>query len=420
MEVSLSNKGRFEKITYTMVLIFSNIYMVACFFLYYMQSIQPLDYNNRYYQSDLPYHISMIVDDGWYYSFTAYAYKLLYTLGGGKTILIALLLAVMTQGTFFLTESLLRKLFQIKKRCAFTMGSALVLQFMMPFYVKQVGQYRYVSYQAGNLWHNSTYICMRFFSLLAVYMFMELAEDYKKELNGKKLGLFCLNLAVCTGIKPSFLTVFAPIMALKLLYDLCKKVPFKNIFIFGCTVLPACLVMLWQNMVLFGDDTGNGFEIRPFATFSLHADRPKVAVLCSIAFPLVVLGFFFLLRIVKGKQTILQMFGEREYNTYIYYWFVTIFGFILALCLTETGKRANDGNFLWGYSIAIFLIQIFSFYIFRVEIGKRKALKLKAGLETAVYRAMIVIETLVLFYQLYCGLYFFLRLMEGETYFMQV
>ena len=53
------------------------VYGVACMYLFYMQSIQPLDYNNRYFQSDLPYHISMIIDDGWYYSFTAYAYQIL-------------------------------------------------------------------------------------------------------------------------------------------------------------------------------------------------------------------------------------------------------------------------------------------------------------------------------------------------------
>ena len=53
-------------------------YGAMCLYLFYMQSVQPLDYDNRYYQSDLPYHISMIVDDGWYYSFTAYIYQLLH------------------------------------------------------------------------------------------------------------------------------------------------------------------------------------------------------------------------------------------------------------------------------------------------------------------------------------------------------
>ena len=56
------------------------VYGALCLYLFYMQSIQPLDYDNRYFQSDLPYHISMIVDDGWYYRFTAYIYQLLYGL----------------------------------------------------------------------------------------------------------------------------------------------------------------------------------------------------------------------------------------------------------------------------------------------------------------------------------------------------
>ena len=43
-------------------------YGVACFYLHYMQSIRPAEYENRYFQSDLPYHISMIIEDGWYYS----------------------------------------------------------------------------------------------------------------------------------------------------------------------------------------------------------------------------------------------------------------------------------------------------------------------------------------------------------------
>ena len=54
------------------------LYGISCLYLYLQQSVQPLDYNNRYFQSDLPYHISMIIDDGWYYSFTAYAYQVLY------------------------------------------------------------------------------------------------------------------------------------------------------------------------------------------------------------------------------------------------------------------------------------------------------------------------------------------------------
>lgn len=411
----------------------TGVYGIACTYLYYMQSIQPLDYNNRTFQSDLPYHISMIVDDGWYYSFTAFAYQLLYLLAGKGTILIAIFLGLLTVGSVIATEMILRKILKAEDENgnvafsrAFCLGAALLLQFVMPFFLPYAGQYRYVSYQAGNLWHNSTYLCMRFFALFAFYLYLELAEEYKTRLDVKKLVAFSALLILCTGVKPSFLTVFAPIMALKLLWDLFHKVPFKNIFIFGLTVIPACLVVLWQNVVLFGDDTGNGVTFSPWYTFSLHADRPKWAALCSLAFPLAVLGgtvVLVLLQRLFSKEvtfTVRGIFGEKLGKIYVFLWGVTLVGLALALCLVESGSRNRDGNFLWGYSIGIFLIQMVSFLLYMIQIRNLRKNVTKQAVFRTVVRVMFLGEGLVLLYQTYCGIYFWLRLLCGETYFMQI
>lgn len=372
------------------------LYGIACLYLYYQQSIQPLDYNNRLFQSDLPYHISMIIDDGWYYSFTAYAYQVLYFLAGESTCLIAAFLAVVSVWTVLLTEKLLRVLLEREKRDGLTLGGALILNLVMPFFFEWAGQYRYVSYQSGNLWHNSTYLCMRLFAIVSVLVYMQIEKNYREHIEWKQWILFAVLLIITTGIKPSFLTVFAPAMALKLLWDLFHKVPFKQIFLFGCGVLPACGVVLWQNMVLFGEDTGQGFAWNPWFTFSLHADRPKAAVLCSIAFPLVV-AVFSLKELVKDKK-------------YFFAWLVTGIGFLEALLLAETGSRANDGNFLWGYCFAIFYIFVVSFVKW-LELWKK-------GESSRIYMVMFVLAGAVLLYQTYCGVYFFLRLLGGETYFM--
>ncbi len=371
-------------------------YGISCLYLYINQAIQPLDYNNRVFQSDLPYHISMIVDDGWYYSFTAYVYQALYLLAGKATWLIALFLAVVSVGTVFLTEKLLRVLLGENKCTALTLGSSLILNMVMPFFLEWAGRYRYVSYQSGNLWHNSTYLCMRLFAIASLLCYMKIEKSYREKITAKQWVLFALLLVITTGIKPSFLTVFAPAMALKLLWDLFHKVPFKQIFIFGSAVLPACGVMLWQNMVLFGEDTGQGFAWNPWFTFSLHADRPKAAVLCSIAFPLIVAAFS-LKELLKDKK-------------YFFAWLVTGIGFLEALLLAETGSRSNDGNFLWGYCFAIFYIFIVSFVKW-LEMGTRKV-------HPRLSKAMFGISGAVLCYQLYCGIYFFLRLLGSETYFM--
>lgn len=372
------------------------MYGVACLYLYYMQSIQPLDYDNRYFQSDLPYHISMIVDDGWYYSFTAYAYQLLYVLAGKGTLLIAMFLTAVTLGCIVLTEKLLRVFLCRQKQDALTLGGAMLLNMVMPFFFPWAGQYRYVSYQSGNLWHNSTYLCMKLCAIVALLCYFKIENNYAKKIDRKQWLFFAAALVITTGVKPSFLTVFAPAMALKLLWDLFHKVPFKQIFLFGCAVLPACGVVLWQNMVLFGEDTGQGFAINPWYSFSLHADRPKAAVLCSIAFPLVVLVF-----------SLKELFRDKKY---FFAWMMTGIGFLEALLLAETGSRARDGNFIWGYSFAIFYIFVVSFVKW---IGLWRQEKY-----TLLHRVLFAVAGVVFVYQVYCGVYFFLRLMSGETYFM--
>ena len=229
------------------------IYGVLCLYLYYMQSIQPLDYDNRYFQSDLPYHISMIVDDGWYYSFTAYAYQILHWLNGGGTLLIAIFLALVTVGTVVLTNKLLCVLLERERTDALTLGGALVTNMVMPFFWEFAGAYRYVSYQSGNLWHNSTYLCMKLLALAAFLCYVQIEKGYREKITLKQWITLAVLLFVCTGVKPSYLTVFAPVLAVKLLIDLVRKVPFQQIFLLGATVLPACGVVLWQNMVLFGE-----------------------------------------------------------------------------------------------------------------------------------------------------------------------
>ena len=372
------------------------VYGGMCLYLFYRQSVQPLDYDNRYFQSDLPYHISMIVDDGWYYSFTAYAYQLLYWLGGKKTILIALFLAVVTVACIGLTDGLLRRILKRERTDALTLGAAFALNLVMPFFWSYAGAYRYVSYQSGNLWHNSTYQCMKLAALAAMLYYEKMEEGYREKISLRQWLALAGILFLCTGIKPSFLTVFAPMLAVKLLADLCRRVPFRQVFLLGSTVLPACGVILWQNMVLFGADTGHGMTFSPWYTFSLHANRTKLAVLCSIAFPLTILLF-----------SLKDLLRDRRY---LFVWGMTGVGFLEALCLVETGSRSRDGNFLWGYCFAIFLVFVYSF-------GKWISF-LKRKTHILLYRLAFGVSGCVLAYQLFCGICFFARLLQGETYFM--
>ena len=370
------------------------LYGIACLWLFYRQSVTVLPEEGLVaYQSDLPLHISMIIEDGWYYSFTAYAYKALHMLFGGTTLGIALLLAVCSTATVYVTERLVCDFGKYRQKSWYTLLIALSVNLVMPIYVEYVGAYRYVSYQAANIWHNSTYICMKLFALMTFWYYLKLEQKYREGLRVKEWVIFALLNVITTGIKPSFLLAFSPIMGIFLLMDLFKKVPFKRIFVFGAAMLPSGLVVLWQNAVLFGADTGNGMTLNPWYTFSLHANIPKLAVVLSAAFCGVVV-----------LATVKEVLRERQYLFVI---LMAVLGFLEALCLVESGTRSVDGNFLWGYSFCLFVLFIYT----AVKCFRYPR---KTWLHKVIFGSMAVIY----FLHLYCGVEYFIRLVCGESYWM--
>ncbi len=370
------------------------IYGLACLWLFYHQSVAGLSAQGATpYQSDLPLHISMIVEDGWYYSFTAYAYQLLHILFGGGTLGIALLLAIVSTATVYVMENFVCYLGGYRERSWYTLVLALSLNLVMPAYIRAVGEYRYVSYQAGNIWHNSTYICMRLVALITLLYYFKLEKKYRQGITWKEWCCFALLNILCTGIKPSFLVAFSPIMGCFLLVDLINRESFKRIFVFGSALLPSGLVLLWQNAVLFGEDTGNGIAFQPWFIFSRHASITKLAVVCSALFCICTL-------LIVLKQ--LRTDGDFRFLT-----LMMVLGFLEALCLVEKGSRAVDGNFLWGYSFCLFVF----FAACAVKWLQMKRTKLQGVLRIGL--------GLLYGWHLYCGLYFFMELVTGASYWMK-
>jgi hypothetical protein len=202
------------------------------------------------------------------------------------------------------------------------------------------------------------------------------------------------------AVKPSFILVFAPAMALYLLVDLFQKIKFGRIFLFGLTVIPSLLVVLWQNVVLFGEDTGNGIIFAYAHTMSLHGTHPKVSLLLSVAFPIFV-------AVVLWKE----FFTDKWYRFCYLVWGVGLFQYVF---LAEEGARSRDANFNWGYAFGIFLIMVVS-VVKLLQVWKQP----KGIFQNKVLRyAFLGIATIIFAYQCYCGLYFFGRLCQGITYWM--
>lgn len=373
------------------------LYGVGCAYLYYHQT---LHVDGMPFESDLPYHISMAVEDHWFYSLTAMFYQVFYKTPFGNQ-LTAVFLAVVSMATIFATYELLREMTKKRYSEGILFTFAIVANVVMPFFVRWAHFQRYIGYQSPSVWHNSTYICMKLCAVLVMIWFWRLKDSYREGLSVRHWLAFAGLLIIANAVKPSFCMVFAPAMAFYLLGDLvCKKVPFKRVFAFGMAVIPSLLVILWQNSVLFGSDTGNGIVIAPGYTLSLRGNHPKVTFLLSMMFPIVVLLY-----------TLSEMLKDRNYR---FVWMMWGFAFLEVFFLSEEGKRSLDGNFMWGYSIALFFLFLIAIVKMLEKIGDKRGICQYFSIRVL----MILISGIVLGYHTYCGVLFFLQLLEGKSYWM--
>lgn len=383
----------------TIVLIIINIiYGALLVYLHYNQTLFEV---GGPFESDLPYHIKMAVEDNWYYSFTAFVYVFLYKFSCGN-LLVGIFLALCQLLTVFGTYLLLKELwkhYEIKMSTGATLLCAMTLNFVMAFYVKSVNARHYIGYQNATIWHNSTYICMKMVGVFVLWYFLKLMDSYKTKLSVKQWISFMLLVALSTGIKPSFLMVFAPVMAIMLLMDWIKGTKFSKVFLFGLTVIPSLLIILWQNVVLFGEDTGNSFLIKPFYTLAQRSDNPKIALLFSVLFPAIV-----------GILHIRDVWKDKVYLGILMIW---AFGFMEVFLFVESGTRSKDANFMWGYSISLFVLFVISLVRWIRDFKNKEFL----GKYKVLRYGYLVVTGATFTYHVISGLWFLGILLSGATYF---
>lgn len=396
--MEIKNKEKKNWILWAGIILFQILYGMLLTYLHYQQTLYA---KTGTFESDLFLHISMAVDDNWFYSLTAFIYGVLYRLPYGNFwigLFLALCHLLAIYGTYLLLKELWKK-YDIQLGAEISYLLAIGLNFVMAFYVKSVNATHYVGYQNANIWHNSTYICMKLVAIFVLWYFLKLMESYKERLTVRQWITFSLLLVISTGVKPNFLLVFAPVMAIMLLVDLFHKVKFLKIFAFGMTVVPSLFVVLWQNLVLFGEDTGNGFLIKPFYTLAQRSDNPKIALLFSVLFPAVV-----------GIFHIKDVFKDKIYMGSLMIWAM---GFLEVFFFVESGNRSKDANFMWGYSISLFALFVISLVRLVRDYKNKEFLQGKK----VVRYGYLFVATSCFLYHIVSGLWFFGILLTGATYF---
>ncbi len=402
MSSETKKKGSFAFVAVETVVL--GVYAILCEYMYYMQTLK---LEAGLYESDLPYHIEMALD-GWGYSLTAIVYRLLSMLPASNH-LIAIFLSLCTIAAILVTQKWVSLCVQNKW---ISFGIALSSGFVMAFFIRAVQYSRYFGYQCGSIWHNSTYIVMKVFAAATFFLYCLIAKRYGKKFTWKDWIFFAVLLAVTTATKTSFVLAFAPAALLMLGLDLYLKIPVKKVLLVATTVVPTIAIVLLQQTVLFGDDTGNGITIDFAYSVYLTTGRPYLTMPLSVLFPLVVLGFNAWPVLKKTLAELKERKGELTHRDYIFSWLMWFVGFAEYVLLRETGNRAKDGNFSWGYDFCIFILFVVSMVYFV------KNLKDETFANKTVRIGYGVFAGAILLYHFVCGVYFFAMILQGYTYFL--
>ena len=294
-----------------------------------------------YIRSDMPAHIALALGHN-DYSLASYIVRVLWALFGearGQTLLSLVLTANQLLGVLTVCF-LLRRMFPTLDT-ALALLAAILAHVCGPWILP--GQTEmYLGVYNGNVLHNMTLLFSRTPVPLVLLFFFRLWDAREGRLRLTDwLGL-ALTLMLSTLFKPSFLGAFAPAVLVMLIWDFIKTRGrgFKNEFLIGCAVLPSAAVLLWSSSVLFAEDfagTSSGVALRALTLGGLLS--LLVMYLRGLLLPL--------------WSHFTQGVKEPERGHLRIVWGVLSVAVLEALTLTETGFRANDGNFEWG-SLALY------------------------------------------------------------------
>ena len=349
------------------------------------------------YESDLPAHISLAVDDGLLYSLISLIIMGLNRAGAMNAL--PVILGGFAALSVFFSDRLIQEVTDHKADKGLTLIAALFLNIFMPCYIRGLADGRYMGMHTSSIWHNSTYLMMKWMGLWTLLIYLRLEKNIVDKLEIKSYLYFMLVLTLTTCAKPNFFLAAAPVMFIFLVADLAKKkAPVGRLILFASSVIPSFIVIYLQNNVLFEQKEDTGLIFAPGRAMSAHTGYLIPVSILSIAFPLMVMIFH------------IRDLAKNRYM--LFAWLCAGVGYLQYFLFTEEGARALDANLSWGYAFTIILIFGISLVQWMDDIKNRFA-----GMKI-LSKAWIVLSGCVLLWHTWCGMLFFGRLLSGVSYMM--
>ncbi len=390
----MSDKTKRPSAAHIIATVLIPVYVGACIYMYFMFMGWT---EGAVYESDLPAHISLAVDDGLIYSLISLVLIALYRMH--LMVVLPLILGAFAYLSVYFTSKLIVAVTDHRFDIYTAEIMALFLNIFMPCYIRGLSSGRYMGMHTASIWHNSTYLMMKWLGLWTLLIYFNIEKDISKKLTAKSFVLFTAVLTLTTAAKPNFILAVAPVMLVFLIMDLVgKKAPAGKLMLFATSVIPSLLVMLLQNKALYDVNNGsNHIVIAPGRAMGVHASSIIAVSVLSILFPLMML-------LRHGKD----LFKNR---VLLFAWMSAGVGFLQYFLFSEFGARDMDANFSWGYAFTIILIFGISLIMWIDDMRKFR----ESGIVSKIYLSLCGI---VLLYHTYCGVLFFERIVRGVSYMM--
>lgn len=215
----------------------------------------------------------------------------------------------------------------------------------------------YLPQGSPSIWHNPTYIMQKPFSMILFFSFVSIFSDGANQKADKKnYLLFSLFSLLSCYAKPTYVIVFLPFAGIYTLYDMIRK-KFKNtlsVLKLSLATTPTLAMLAYQFYTTM--EAGSMIGIR-FGTFlNLNMEECILATTSVLLLPLLYL-------IIYRKKITNHIMMILAWGTYAVGW-------LQYFCLYEVGFA--HGNYLWGYSMSIYILYLCTFYELSNQKNDRK------------------------------------------------
>ena len=387
------------------VLLILIFYFAAMCWLHYQQL-----YSSDGYASDLPTHIQWSVEgtEGKIYSATSLLLAPLYNIFGMVGV-VALLAGAQLMAVVVFAWGLCTTVSDLAVSAGLLLSLAVNLS--QAVWIPR-GGYWYLGTVSGTNYHNTTYIMLAPFALLAALWFYRAWAGMRSGLRWKDWLIYTLFLTTATAFKASFVFAFAPSLLILLIVDLVRTRGrnLKREILMGCSVLPSIALCLLQSIVLFGGES-EGLQL----IFTVDwAEYPGKVLVWGLSNEAARRG---LIRSFVFIGAVAVLLGRTAWNNFRYRFSFLTFCIAMAeaLLLVESGERIADGNLWWGPFICYWVLLLESFAAFLRGCGEWKA-----GRRAKFWRARVTLCGVALVWHLVSGICFLVLMMQGNSYIMPI